>query len=435
MFIPLILEQILAHTIGFADSVMVAGAGESVLSGVSLVSTINALATYLFMAMTAGGSVVIAQILGSGNYSGARHASKQLVWASFIVATSITVVAMIFHRQILSFAFGRVDDEVMNSAAVYFFIMVLTYPLSAISGSCSSMLRVAGDTKTSMYISVFGNVLNVAGNAVLIIGFKLGAAGAAISSLFSSLVMAFVRLVIVHHKNDMIYIDNIFRFKPDWNLFGRICKIGIPNGLENSIFQLGKILTLSLVSGFGTYQIAANSVSTTITNFQYIPGGAMGVILVTVVGRCIGAGEKLQAKKYAAKLVGGVYVLNALVALVTCIFADELFAIYNLSPESASVAKQLLYIHSIGVCTFWPMGFTVTSAFRAASDVRYCMVISVLCMWICRIGLSYVFASFLNMGVVGVWYAMLCDWIVRAILFTVRYFRGTWLKKYEFQRE
>ena len=431
MYIPLILELILSYTISLADTLMVAGAGESVLSGVALVGTVNVICVYLFSAMNSGGSVVVSQLIGTGNYPRARHAAKQLLWSSFFVASAMMILAMLFHRPFLSFAFGKVEADVMKNATVYFFIIVMCYPFSAISEACSSILRVTGDTKTSMKISLFANILNVIGNAILIIGFGLGAAGAAISSVFSTIVGTVIRLCIIRRKNDTVYIENILRYKPDWYMFGRIARIGIPNGIENSIFQIGKVLTLSIVSAFGTYQLAANSVANSLTSFQFMAGGAMSTVIVTVVGRCIGAGKKDLAKSYTTKLIGAVYVMNFIVALVTVVFLDPLLAMYNLSPESFAMAKKLVIIHSIGVCTLCPMSVNITSAFRAASDVRYSMVVSVVSMWACRVGLSYVLGQYMGLGVLGVWYAMLIDWVVRAVFYTTRYLRGTWLKKYQ----
>ena len=431
MFVPLLLEMILSRTIGFVDALMVAGAGESVLSGVSLVGSINELSHYLFSAMTTGGSVIVAQILGTRDYEKTNHASKQLIWSSFLIAFIIMAFAMIFHKQILSLAFGKVDADVMKSASVYFFIMVMGYPLSAISDSCSAILRIAGDTKTTMYISLFGNLLNVCGNAILIFGFHLGAAGAALASLFTGVICCSLRIFIMHKKSNTIYIDNIFRYKPDFSLVKKICNIGIPSGIDNSLSQFGKVLTVSLISGFGTYQIAANTVAGTLTGFQLIPGGAVGVIMVSIVGQCIGAGEKEQAKYYAKKLLGAIYVLNIVVALIMSIFAHKLVAMYHLSPESSEIAINLVYLHSIFVCILWPAAFSINGAFRAASDVKFSMVVSVATMWICRVGLSFVFGKYMGMGIYGVWYAMIFHWFIRALIFGTRFIRGTWLKKYE----
>ncbi len=431
MFIPLLLEQILARTIGFVDAIMVAGAGESVLSGVSLVGTINELSIYLFTAMTTGGAVIVAQVLGTKDYEKANQASKQLIWASFLIAFAIMTFAMLFNRQILSLAFGKVDADVMKSASVYFFIMVMTYPLSAISNSCSAILQVSGDTKTTMYISLFGNLLNVCGNALLIYGFHLGALGAALASLFSAIICCALRILIMHRKSNTIYIDNILRYKPDFSTVKKICKIGIPSGIENSLSQFGKILTISFISGFGTYQIAANTVAGNLTSFQLIPGGAISVIMVSVVGQCVGAGEKEQAKYYAKKLLGAIYALNFAIALVMCIFADGLVSLYNLSGESSEIAIKLIYLHSIFVCILWPAAFSLNGVFRAASDVKFSMVVSVVTMWVCRVGLSFVFGKYMGMGIYGVWYAMIFHWLIRAIIFGTRFIRGTWLKKYE----
>ncbi len=429
LIIPLMLEQILGITIGAVDSMMVAGSGESVLSGVSLVNTLNTLSVYLFSAMTTGGSVIISQEYGKGKQDDVMRASKQLVWASFFVALAITIVCMILHKKILTLAFGSVEAEVMRSASVYFFIMLMSYPLSAVNNGVTSVMRVGGDTKTPLKISLLTNVLNVIGNAVFIIVLDMGAAGAAIASLLSLIISTIIRVAVIHRKDREVYIDNIFSYKPDWGMIRRICSIGIPNALEHSTVQFGKILTMSLISGFGTYQIAANSVCGTLANYQLIPGGAVCTIMVIIVGRCIGAGEKQESRRYVLKLIRLAYYMTIPVCLIMCLSSPLLMKLYSLSDEAAYLGQKLLLLNSVGMCTLWPLGCIFPSAFRAAGDVKYPMVVSVMSMWLMRISMSYLLGKYMGMGVMGVWCAMVFEWLVKTIIFGLRFIRGTWLEK------
>ena len=249
--------------------------------------------------------------------------------------------------------------------------------------------------------------------------------------MFSRVIGALIMTILPCKKNKEVYIEKIFRYKPDFRLIKRICGIGIPNGLESGMFQFGKVITQSLISSFGTIAIAANAAANALTALQYIPGNAIGLAMVTVVGQCVGAGEKEQAKKYSKRLVGLTYLCIFVISAVLCIFPKGLVGLFGLSSDATDIAIKLIYANSIACCTIWPLAFTLATSFRAASDVKYPMIISVTSMWVFRVGLSFVLAIWLNMGIMGVWIAMYVDWLFRAVIFVIRYLRGKWLTKFK----
>ena len=431
IIIPLLIEQILAITVGMADSVMVSSAGEAAVSGVSLVDSLNLLLVYVFSALAGGGAVVIAQLIGKKDIDGAKESSKQLVWVVFVVSSIICLLSVAFRVQILNLIFGKIDSDVMENAKIYFLFTSLSYPFLGLYNAGASIFRASGDSKTSMLISLSMNLINIAGNAVLILVFKMGAAGAAIATLFSRIVGAFIMMAYVRSKKNPVPIKKLLHYKPDFAIIKRICGIGIPNGVENGMFQFGKVLTQSIVSGFGTAQIAANAVAGSLVSFQYAPGTAIGLGMITVVGQCVGASEKEQAKKYAKKLLGITYVSIWIISIILCVFSKPFVSLYGLSSESMDIARDLILFHSIFSCSIWPIAFTLPNAFRAASDVKFTMILSICSMWAFRVGLSYLLALGFSLGVFGVWIAMTCgDWVFRAICFGIRFLRGTWLTKY-----
>ena len=324
IIIPLIIEQTLAVTIGMADSVMVSTAGEAAISGVSLVDTVNLLLIYLFSALSAGGAVVISQFLGKDDKYLAQKAAKQLLWVVFITAIVLTMISLLFRKPLLKLIFGSLEKEVMDNALIYFLFTSLSFPFLGLYNSCAAIFRSMGNSKTSMFSSIIMNFINIAGNAILIIGFGMGAAGAAIATLFSRVVGAVLMLFLLHNNNNLIYIEKLLDFKPDFSIIKNICFIGIPNGLESGMFQFGKVLTQSVISTFGTVQIAANAVGNCLATFQYTPGVAVGLAMVTVVGQCVGAGEKKQAKHYTFVLLGVAFVMLFVVSAVLCIFIDPI---------------------------------------------------------------------------------------------------------------
>lgn len=427
---PLIIEQLLIIMTGTFDSIMVSSAGDAAVSGVSLVDTVNLLLTYLFTALCSGGAIVTAQLIGQKDFSSAKESAKQLIWISFILSAVITILTVFLRTHLLNLVFGKIEYDVMDSAKIYFLFTALSYPFLAIQSACSAIFRVAGNSKTPMLISLFGNLINICGNAILIYVFNMGAAGAAIATLFSRIVCALILTIIVHGKKHLLHVDNIFKYKPQFYLIKKMCAIGIPNGIENAMFQLGKVLTQSLISGFGTIQIAANAVASSLSNIQYASGNAIGIATNTVIGQCVGAEEKEQAKYYAKILLIIAYACIIFVSIFLCGFAKPIISLYALTPESSSIAQNILYIHSIFICSIWPIAFPLSNAFRSASDVKFTMIIAMFSMWVFRVGLSYVFSLLLGLEVYGVWFAMFCDWFFRFIVFSIRFKKGTWLNAY-----
>lgn len=440
--VPLIIQQVLAVTIGMVDTMMVSSAGEAAVSGVSLCTTLDILLINVFTALVSGGAVVIAQFLGKRDMDLVKDSSKQLLYATTGVAVLIMLIVLVVRVPLFNLLFGDVEADVMNSAQSYFFFIALSFPFLGLYDAGAALFRTMGNSMVSMLVSIFMNILNVIGNAILIMEFDMGAAGAAISTLVSRIIGAVIMTALLHNKKNVIHVEKLFHYRPNFGIIKSILRIGVPNGIENSMFQFGKLLTQSLISSMGTAMIAANAVGSTIVNFQYMPGGAIGAVMITVVGRCIGAQEKEQAKKYARILVTATYACLWVVVLGTWIFAEPLIGLYNLSPESADAAKTLILTHAACAAAIWPIAFTLPNAFRAASDVKFSMKISVFSMWVFRVALSYVFAKEsislfgftipgLSMSVLGVWVAMYVDWVFRAILFVIRFISGKWLTKYK----
>lgn len=439
MLIPLIFQQIFSVLVGTMDSIMVAHAGEEAVSGVSLVSTLDILLILFFTALVGGGSVVVSQALGRKDRDGANEAAKQLLYIATFVATAITVIVLIIRKPLLTLLFGEVEPAVMENATSYFFFIALSFPLLAITESISACFRSSGNTLIALLVSLVINAVNVCGNAILIYGFEMGAAGAAISTAIARLIGAIILLVLILQKKYEIHITKLLHYKPQKMIVRQILHIGVPNGISDSMFQFGKLLTQTLISTMGTAVIAANAVAMTICGYQYMVGAACTVAMVTVVGRCIGAGDTDQAWYYSRTLLKFNYVALWITTAITLIILSPLISLYELSGESSAIARNLILLHSFFTCTIWSFGFKLPSAFRAASDVRVPMVISIVSMWVFRVAAAYVLAQEtvsvfglftfpgLGMGIMGVWAAMFLDWSFRAALFLWRYLSGKWL--------
>lgn len=430
LIIPLIIEQFLAVTVGMADIVMVASAGEAAASGVALVDTINILLINIFAALATGGAVVSAQFLGQNDKKSASKAGNQILLTCLTISIIIMLIALVGNKSILALSFGKVEADVMSSARLYFLISVFSYPFLGLYNACAALFRSMGNSKVSMYTSLCMNGINIAGNAIMLYGFHMGVEGVAIPTLISRIVAAIIMLVLIRNPKHDIHIGKEFSFKPDFSLIKKILRIGVPNGLENSMFQIGKVLVQSLIASFGTTSIAANAVGNTVASFEVIPGSAIGLALITVVGQCVGAGEFEQAKRYTFKLVKIAIVIMGALNILIALFCGPIVNFYNFSEETSEIAYNLIMYHS-AVCFFiWPFAFTLPNALRAASDVKYTMTISIISMWLWRIMLSYVLGKYFGLGVMGVWIAMTVDWVFRGICFMVRFLRGKWKVSY-----
>lgn len=430
LIVPLIIEQLLLMTVGMADTVMVTTAGEATVSGVSLVDNINTLIIQIFSALSTGGAVVVAQYLGRQETHSAKTAAKQLLYVMTGVSTILMIVALIFRQHILSLIFGQVEPAVMDSALVYFLLTAAAYPFMGIYNAGAALFRAMGNSKVSMINSFIINVINIVVNAVLIFGFGMGAAGAGIGTLVSRIAAAVIIMVMLRHPGLTVQVDDIFHFEFNSSMIRRILFIGIPTGMENGMFQAGKLMVLNLITTFGTSAVAANAIANSISGVINVPGSAMGLAIITVIGRCIGAGDTRQATYYTKLLVGLSYLSMLIMGSALFFSTDFLVTLFNLSPEAMAMASQVLKFCAIANILFWPMAFTLPNSLRAAGDAIFTMVVSLTTMFVCRVALSYVFACSwgLGLGLLGVWLAMFCDWIVRAVCFLWRYWRGSWKK-------
>lgn len=417
---PLIVEQILAVLVGMVDVVMVASVGEAAVSGVSLVDSISLLIIQLLAALATGGAVVSAQYLGKKKTQDACRSAAQLLLVTVVVSILISAFALIGNSWLLAAIFGNVEEEVMRNAMIYFNISALSYPFLAVYNSCAALYRSMGNSKVSMLTSMFMNGINIVGNAICIYGLRMGVEGVAIPTLVSRAFAAVAMFVLIQNPNNVIRIYDIKSIRIERNMIRRILSIGIPNGLENGMFQFGKIALQSLVSSLGTVAIAGYAVASNLVTLQYLPGNAIGLGLITIVGQCVGAGEYQQAKEYTKKLV----LLNYLVVVVMCcvmlLLRGQLVGLYQLSKESAELSREMITAHSIAMLV-WPLAFTLPYTLRASFDAKFTMTVSVASMWIFRIGFAYLFVRVLNVGVMGIWYGMFIDWCVRGLVFSGRF--------------
>jgi putative MATE family efflux protein len=428
LIIPLILEQTLAITVGMADTMMISSAGEAAVSGVSLVDMFNNLIISVLAALATGGAVVTSQCIGAGRREEACRSARQLVFTEAAITIGISVLVLLFHRQILGLFFGQIEADVMQNAIIYLIISVFSFPLLAVYDSCAALYRSMGNAQITLKISLLMNVINVVGNAIGVYVLKLGVAGVAIPSLVSRGVAGVVLFTLLHNPDNLVFLTR-GKFKVDATIVKRIFFIGIPSGIENGIFQLGRVLVVSIIAAFGTSQIAANGVANSLDSMGCIVGQAMSLAMITVIGRCVGAGEEGQVRYYTKKLLGETYFYTAVINSIILLLLPWILQIYGLGEETTRLSYILVMIHDGMAIFLWPASFVLPNMLRACNDVKYTMVVSIFSMITFRIGFSYLFGVHMGWMAVGVWAAMVIDWVFRVICFVGRYLAGTWRKK------
>lgn len=429
LIIPLVGEQILNVAVGMADTMMVAPAGEAAVSGISLVNTICNLFLFCFSALATGGAVVASQYLGKKNYHNACRSADQLLISCSFIGVVLMLISLLFNYQILNMIYGSVDSAIMDNAVLYYYVVALSFPFLAIYNVCAALFRSMNNSKISLNASLAMNIVHIIGNALLIYVFEMGVAGVAISNLLSRVFVAVIMIVRINNQSLILHITKPFNFKPDFKLIKSILRIGIPNGLENSMFQVGKLLTQSLISSFGTAAIAANAVASNLEPLIAMPATAISLSMVTVVGQCVGANDYKQAKGYVHKLIKISYLSLIAIDTLIAIASPFILDLYNLQAQSREYAQTIILCYCVVAIVIYSLSFGLPSALRAAGDVRYTMISSISSMWIFRITLSFVFGRYLGLGVVGVWFAMFTDWFVRSLLYTHRFKSGKWMNK------
>lgn len=426
LIIPLVIEQMLAMMVGVVDTMMISHVGESAVSGVSLVDMISSFFIFVFSALATGGAVVVSQYIGSKNKKDTRTAASQLIMITTLISLVLMTFALIFNKQILHLLFGKIDKDVMTVSKTYFSIDAISFPCLALYNACAALFRSMSKSKVTMTVSMSMNVLHVIGNTLVIFVLHAGVAGVATSTLLCRAYAAIVLFYLIRNKSNVVTISIKEIFSWQLAFITKILKIAVPNGIENGLFQLSKIVLISIIARFGTQQIAANGVANSIDYVAAMIVTGMSLAVVTVVGQSIGAKDYELAIYYIKKLIRICYATSTILDLAIIAAMPLILKLYSLTPETCRYIYILVIIHNLCIITIYPFSGPLSNAMRASGDVRYTMSVAVFATVICRVAFSIVLGVWLNLGIVGIWLAMGLDWGIRAILFRRRFSSGKW---------
>lgn len=412
--------------VGVADTVMVSYAGEVAISGVGLVDMFNNLIITVLAAIDAGGAIIVSQYIGNKDRKNANKASSQLLTITIVIATVIMLGCLVFHRILLSTFFGAIEMDVMKAATTYFLISAISFPFLGVYNSAAALYRSMEKTRTTMYVSILMNIINVVGNYIGVFILHAGVAGVAVPTLISRIVAAIIMFALSLNSSNLVYvkIKNVFAW--DQEMISRILKIAVPNGIENGLFTLGRVLVTSIVALFGTSQIAANSVAGSIDQIAVVVVNAINLGIVVVVGQCIGANDYEQAKYYIKKLMKISYIVTGIIGSAVILLLPWILNLYSLSSEARNLTFILVIMHNIMATALHPTAFVLPNGLRAAGDVKFSMVVGIVSMILFRLGAAVLFGIIFNLGIIGVWIAMGSDWLCRSVCFVIRFIKGKW---------
>ncbi|EOS45560.1 MATE efflux family protein [Lachnospiraceae bacterium MD335] len=424
LILPIVIEQLLNSLMGMVDTMMVSTVESAAIPAVALVDSINNLVIQIFSAMAAGAAIICSQFIGSGDNEGSSQTARQVVLTVFVIAVSVSAVCLLGGERLLLLIFGSVEDAVMRNARSYFLITALSYPFLALFSAGAAFYRASGNAKFPTKVSVLSNVINVTGNALFLYGFHQGVAGAAFATLLARIFSTVVVFYCLRKPGQTIVVRDYLKIRPDMPLIVKIMAIGIPTGIENGMFQFGKLAIASTVSTMGTVAISAQAMTDIMELVNGIFSNSVGIGLMTVVGQCIGAHRSQEARYYIVKLMRVAWIGVLVSCLLVLAFTKPVTWISGMEPATADLCLKMVTAMTIVKPLVWVGAFGLPYGFRAAGDVRVPMIVSVCSMWFCRVGICVLLVRVFHFGLMAVWIGIFVDWIVRATVFSVRFVRG-----------
>ncbi len=377
-----------------------------------------------FVALTTGAAVVIAQIYGAGKEEDVQKASGNAIAVCSLTGVLLAAAGIIAAPEMLKLL--KTPDDTVQASLTYLRIYFTGVPFILVLNMESNVLRSVGDSYSPFIFMLVGCVSNIIMDFAFVLWFGWGVAGAAFSTLLSRILAAIILFVFLRKPKQVIVMRD-YRIRPDFDMIARILAIGIPSGIENSMFQFGKLAIQSSVSTLGTTAIAAQAMAIIFENINGIGGLAVGIGLMTMVGQTLGAGRKEEAKYYIVHLMdisNWIIILSCAITFVAC---KPVMWLAGMEPAAAKICYDMVIFITISKIFVWVPSFLPSYGLRAAGDVRFTMIVSSLSMWITRVAMVTYLIRVCGMGPIAVWIGMASDWCVRGVFFLYRFMSGKWL--------
>lgn len=426
IIIPIIVDQAFVVGLNLINTALISSSGVAALSAVNMVDSVNMLLINVFIAVATGGTVVVAQYKGSGNEPMLGKATAGTISAAFLLALGISLLTVGGHGPLLSFLFGNAEADVLQNARIYMVGCGISYTGLAVKEAVCGALRGVGETRSSLLLSLIMNFLYVAFNLILVSAMGMGVWGLAISVNISRYLAAAVSILFLIRINRTLHFRLADTFRLEITMLRKILFIGVPFAAEQFFFQGGKILTQTFIVRLGTYAIATNAICNTITSVIQIPGSALSLAVVPVVGQCIGHGSIPDARKFIRSflILSSASFVGMIILLLPVYY--PMISLFHSPARIIPDITRIEIITSVALIPLWSISFVTPSALRAAGDSKYTSLVAMLSMWLFRVVLGYILGIVLPFGIVGVWVAMDCEWGVRGAIFLRRFHGKKW---------
>lgn len=426
---PLVLDQFFVYLISMLTTSMISASSQESVSAVSLVSPITYLVMAIFGAVSSGGAVVVAQYKGRGDEQKVRRSAGQVVCATFLVALIACTLLVCFAGPIIDALFGAAEPIIRQKARDYLVGFSLSMIPFSLYSSVFAVFRGIGATKTCLRLTIIINLIHLFASMLFLNVLKLDIVGTALSYLIARIIGGGVALYLLMGSHSIIRVPirEIARF--DFAILKSIFKLGVPFAVEQVFFNGGNLLAQTYLVRLGTVSVAANAIGTSAFGLLYAAGLSVGTLSLTVIGQCIGAGDTELARRYGKRMIFlgiGVIVLSIailypLMPLILRLYAPE--------PETLVVINRIILVALIPMPFFWATSNVTPNMLNAAGDANFTSLISLMTMWVVRIAGGYVAAITLGFGVEGIWFMMGFEWVVRSVIYLLRFHGKRWLLK------
>lgn len=426
---PALIEMVLISFVGVADMIMVGRLGPEAIAAVGLSNQPVFFAQGIFQALNVGTTALVARLFGADLKQDASDTARQSLAVTILLGFLVSGLGYLLTPWIIA-AMGA-EVEVLPLGITYMRIISLGFLFNVVSMVSSSILRGAGDTRTPMTVNLTANFVNVVGNYLLIYGHfgfpRLGIAGAAIATALAHAVASMLFLMVLITGRSVIQVELQGRYRPDWDILGRVFNIGFPAAIEQVIFRGGQLTFVRIVSSFGTSVFAAHQIGANILSLSFMPGQAFGIAATTLVGQGLGAENPDLAERGAliARRLGMMF--STTIALIMFFFGRHIAALYTSDPDVIQKTAMVLKIIGI-VQPAQSTQFILSGGLRGAGDTRWPLYATFLGIWGMRVMGGYFLAVQLGLGLIGAWMGMALDQLTRASVIFYRFRKGGWKK-------
>jgi putative MATE family efflux protein len=423
IFIPILVDQACLILMSLLNTAMVSSAGVAAVSAVSMVDSLNIFLVNVFIAVATGGTVIVAQYKGSGNSAMVSKTAAQAISAVTIFSVVLSAVVIVFHMPVLNVLFGKAEADVFQNAKIYLIGSCISYPFIAIFQAVCGSLRGVGETKPCLSLSLLLNLSNTLLNVILITFLHMGVKGLIVSTILARTLGMAAALVYILKYNVTIRfkIKNAVHF--DFSILKKVMFIGLPFAAEQIFFNGGKLLTQTFIVQLGTLAMTVYAICNSVALLFQIGPNALSIMVVTVVGQCIGRRDIVDARKFIKSLIGFSSILFVFSSCILLPLLPDIIKLFNPPDNIVPTITMLIIISAVAQPVLWSQSFIMPSALRAAGDSNFTSIASLLSMWLLRVVLGYILGITFGFGITGVWVAMIVEWGARGLIFTGR-FRG-----------